>query len=91
MRNKYDIRIKNQVTKEICVEKKSTSAVAARYNIPLKTVENWVTQFNKNLNAYNITAMSEQEQIKVLLKEVKELKKANELLKKTLLLLARKE
>lgn len=87
----YDNKIKAQVTQEICVEKKSTSAVAQRYGIPLKTVENWVTKYNKNQQAYDTTIMSEKEQIKALQREVKELRKANELLKKTLLLLARKE
>lgn len=91
MGKKYDIRIKEQVAQEICVEKKSTSSVASRYRIPLKTVEKWVTQFNKNPKAFDTAAISEQEKIKLLEREVKELRKANELLKKTLLLLARKE
>lgn len=91
MGKKYDIRIKEQVTQEICVEEKSTSSVASKYHIPLKTVEKWVTQFNKNPKAFDMAAISEQEKIKMLEREVKELRKANDLLKKTLLLLARKE
>ena len=91
MAKKYDIRIKEQVTQEICVEKKSTSYVASRYDIPLKTVEKWVTQFNKNPKALDMAAISEQEKIKKLEREVKELRKENEILKKVQLLLGRKE
>lgn len=91
MERKYDNKLKAQVAQEICIEKKSTSGTARRYGIPLKTVEKWVTKYNKNPRAFDIKTMSENEQIKALEREVKELKKANELLKKTLILLARKE
>jgi len=91
MGKKYDNRIKMQVTQEICVERKSTSSVARNYDIPIKTVEKWVTKYNKNPMEYDITVMTEKEQINILKQEIKELRKANELLKKTLLLLAQKE
>ncbi len=82
MGNKYDNRIKVQVTQEICIERKSTSAVARSYGIPLKTVEKWVTKYNKNPREYDITVMTEKERISTLEKEISELRKANELLKK---------
>lgn len=91
MEKKYDIRLKAQVTHEICKEKKSTSAIARKYGVPVKTVEKWVTKYNKNSHEYDTAAMTEQEQIKALEKEVRELRQANEVLKKTLILLARKE
>lgn len=91
MKRNYDTRLKAQVAQEICLEKQSTSATAQRYGVPLKTVENWVTIYNKNPSAFDVNVMSDNEKIKALEKEVAELRKANELLKKTLILLARRE
>lgn len=44
----YDKKLKNEVAHLICVERKSTIKTAEEYKVPLKTVEKWVTAFNKN-------------------------------------------
>ena len=48
----YPNLIKNEVCEMICVDGASTTYIADLYNIPLKTVENWVTAYNKNPNCY---------------------------------------
>ena len=48
----YDKKLKNEVAHLICVERKSTIKTAEQYNVPLKTVEKWVTAFNKNNNVF---------------------------------------
>lgn len=37
----------------ICVEKQSTIGTARKLEIPLKTVEKWVTAYNKNPTCFN--------------------------------------
>jgi transposase-like protein len=91
MGRKYDDKLKAQVTHEICVERKSTSGVAKKYGVPLKTVEKWVTKYNQNSHAYDAATISDQKRIKMLEKENEKLKTTNELLKKTLRLLALRE
>lgn len=87
----YDIKLKATVVYEICVAGKSTSKTAKEYGIPVKTVEKWVTAYNKNPNVYNTSNLTDSERIKELEKEVRELRKKNEILKKTLLYLNQKE
>ena len=89
MRKQYSNEIKAQITYEICVERKSTNGVAARYGVPLKTVENWVTRYNKDPHVYDVSVVSDSERIKALEKEVKELREANAVLKKTMLMIAK--
>ena len=47
MNRKYDKRLKASVVYDICELGKSTSRTAKEYNIPLKTVEKWVTAYHK--------------------------------------------
>ena len=47
MSRKYDKRLKANVVYDICELGKSTSRTAKEYNIPLKTVEKWVTAYHK--------------------------------------------
>lgn len=91
METKYPNELKSVVTYEICVLGKSTSKTAKEYNIPLKTVEKWVTKYNKDPNVYNTTKLSDAERIKTLEDEVIRLRKSNDVLKKTLILLAKRE
>lgn len=48
----YSNVFKNLICKKICEEKCSTSQIANKYDVPLKTVENWVTRYNKNSNCF---------------------------------------
>lgn len=89
MNRQYSKELKASITYQICEEKRSTSKVAAENKIPLKTVEKWVTAYNKDKTVYGITCYSDEARIKNLEKTVKQLKRENEILKKTILLVAK--
>ena len=50
----YPLIIKNEVCSMICDNGASTTYIAEQYNIPLKTIENWVTAYNKNPDCFKI-------------------------------------
>lgn len=50
----YPNNLKHTICQKICIEKASTSHTAKDYGIPLKTVEKWVTAFNKNPNQFTV-------------------------------------
>ena len=56
MPRQYDKKMKNEVAHLICVERKSTIKTAEEYKVPLKTVEKWVTAFNKNNKVFEENA-----------------------------------
>lgn len=91
MARKYDKQLKASVVYDICELRKSTSKTAKTYGIPLKTVEKWITEYNKDPHVYEIVPMSDAERLEQLEAEVKRLRKANEILKKTLVFLAKNE
>lgn len=88
---KYSKELKASVTYKICEEGKSTSKVAQEYHIPLKTVENWITRYNKDNDVFQVYHVSDAEKVKILEKKLTRLKRDNEILKKTLKLLAKQE
>lgn len=49
----YEKSLKLKVARLICDEKHSTTKTALEFGVPLKTVENWVTAYNKDRNCYN--------------------------------------
>ena len=51
----YSNVFKNLICKKICEEKCSTSQIADKYDVPLKTVENWVTRYNKRSHFEDLT------------------------------------
>ena len=77
MSRKYDKRLKASVVYDICELGKSTSRTAKEYNIPLKTVEKWVTAYHKDPKVYEISALSDEERISELEHEVRDLKRKN--------------
>lgn len=44
----YTNQLKQAVCEEICKQHNSTMETAEHYNVPLKTVEKWVTAYNKD-------------------------------------------
>lgn len=56
MPRQYEKKMKNEVAHLICVERKSTIKTAEEYKVPLKTVEKWVTAFNKNNKVFEENA-----------------------------------
>ena len=67
----------------ICEEKESTSKVAKSFGVPIKTVENWVTKYNKNKYLSDTTTKED------LILRIRELEKENDILKKTISIVSR--
>ena len=44
----YSIELKKKLCEQICLNNASTIKTAEEYNIPLRTLEKWITAFNKN-------------------------------------------
>lgn len=91
MPRKYDNNFKAMIINLICNEKHSTIKTAEQFDIPLKTLEKWITAYNKDHNVFNSDYLSKERQIELLKKENASLKRENDILKKTITLLAKKE
>ena len=91
MSRKYSNDFKAMIVNLICIEKHSTIKTAEQFEIPLKTVENWITAYNKNNKCFDANYKTQSQIIDELKREVSRLKKDNEILKKTITLLAKKE
>lgn len=91
MPRKYNNDFKSMVVNLIVNEKHSTIKTAKQLDIPLKTVEKWITAYNKDHNVFNSNYLSHIQQIEILKKENAALRRDNEILKKTISLLAKKE
>ncbi len=46
MQMHYNIELKKKLCEDICLHGKSTSLSAKQYNVPLKTLEKWITAYN---------------------------------------------
>lgn len=91
MPRKYDNNFKSMVVNLIINEKHSTSLTAKQFKIPLKTVENWITAYNKNKHIFDDNYKSQAQLIKELEQKLAYEKRNNEILKKTISLLAKKD
>lgn len=91
MPRKYDNDFKSMVVNLIVNEKHSTIRTAEQFDIPLKTLEKWITAYNKDHNIFNSDYLTSAKQIELLKKQVARLTRDNEILKKTITLLAKKE
>ena len=91
MPRKYNNNFRAMIVNLICNEKHSTMGTAKQFGIPLKTVENWITAYNKDHNCFNSDYKSQAQIIDDLKKQVSSLQRDNEILKKTITLLAKKE
>lgn len=86
----YSKNFKAMIVNLICNEKHSTIKTAEQFEIPLKTIEKWITAYNKDHNVFNEDYLSKEQQIIELKKENSKLQRDNEILKKTISLLAKK-
>ena len=91
MARKYDKNFKSMIVNLIVNEKHSTLKTAEQFEIPLKTVEKWITAYNKDNHCFDADYKTQAQVIDDLKKEVSSLKRDNEILKKTISLLAKKE
>ena len=89
MPKKYEKSFKLMVVNLIVNEKHSTSKVANQFEIPVKTVEKWITAYRKDNTVFNMEYKTQAQIIADLKKKVSTLEKENDTLKKTITLLAR--
>ena len=50
---KYNRELKKELCEKICINKHSTINTANEYNIPLKTLEKWITSYNKDNHCFD--------------------------------------
>ena len=87
----YSNDFKSMLVNFIVNEKRSTIATAQQFDVPLKTLEKWITAYNKDHKVFDSDYLSSSRQIEILKKQVAMLQRDNEILKKTISLLAKKE
>ena len=49
----YSNSLKKKMCEEICLNGASTIKTANKYNVPLKTLEKWITSYHKNPNCFD--------------------------------------
>ena len=91
MPRKYDNNFKSMIVNLIVNEKHSTIRTAEQFEIPLKTLEKWITAYNKDNKVFDKDYLTSAKQIELLKKKVSRLERDNDILKKTITLLAKKE
>ena len=91
MPRKYDNNFKSMIVNLICNENHSTIKTAEQFDVPLKTVEKWITSFNKDNKCFDADYKTQSQIIDDLKREVAKLKRDNDILKKTISLLAKKD
>lgn len=91
MPRKYDNNFKAMLVNLIVNEKHSTIKTAQQFDIPLKTLEKWITAFNKDNKVFDANYKTQAQIIDDLKRKVASLERDNEILKKTITLLAKKE
>ena len=53
MNSVYSTSLKKKLCEDICFNHSSTINTARQYNIPLKTLEKWITAFNKDVHCFD--------------------------------------
>ena len=91
MPRKYDNNFKSMLVNLIVNEKHSTIKTAEQFDIPLKTLEKWITAYNKDNKIFDSDYKTQAQIVDSLKKKISSLEKENEILKKTITLLAKKE
>ena len=87
----YILIVSLTIVNLICNEKHSTIKTAEQFEIPLKTVEKWITAYNKDNRCFDSNYKTQSQIIDDLKRQVSKLKKDNDILKKTITLLAKKD
>ncbi len=91
MPRKYENNFKAMIVNLIVNEKHSTIKTAEQFDIPLKTLENWITAYNKDNKVFDSDYNTQTQIILDLKKKLSSLQRDNEILKKTISLLAKKD
>ncbi len=87
---KYSYELKNYIVKRIVEQHYSTSLTAMEFNIPLKTLEKWITAYNKNPNCFTNEFIVEKQDVSQLMKKYRAVLKDNDILKKMISSLSKK-
>lgn len=91
MSQTYSRDFKKMIVELIKLQHHSTIKTAEEFNVPLKTVENWITAYNKDEHCFDQDYISPQEQIARLERENRKLKETNEILKKAVTFFAKEK
>ena len=91
MPRRYENNFKSMLVNLIVNEKHSTIKTAEQFDVPLKTLEKWITAFNKDNKCFDADYKTQSQIIADLKHEVAKLKRDNDILKKTISLLAKKD
>lgn len=78
----YDNNFKFMMVDLIVNKKNSTSKTAEKYGVPLKTLEKWITSYNKDKTSFETEGLTKEEQIKELKKQLKRLEEEQRNIKK---------
>ena len=91
MSKSYSRNFKKMTVELIKLQDHSTIKTAQEFNVPLKTLEKWITAYNKDEHCFDPDYISPQEMIAKLQKENKQLKETNEILKKAVTFFAKEK
>ena len=91
MPRRYENNFKSMLVNLIVNENHSTIKTAEQFDVPLKTLEKWITAFNKDNKCFDADYKTQSQIIDDLKHEVAKLKRDNDTLKKTISLLAKKD
>ena len=50
---KYNRELKKKLCEDICINHSSTLKTANEYGIPIKTLEKWITAYNKDIHCFD--------------------------------------
>ncbi len=81
MPRRHNNDFKSMLVDLIVNKKHSTILTAQHFEVPLKTLEKWITAYNKDPNVFNSNYLSANQQIASLKKRVSELERDNLILK----------
>lgn len=87
----YSRDFKKMTVELIKLQGHSTIKTAQEFNVPLKTLEKWITAYNKDEHCFDPDYISPHEMIAKLEKENKQLKETNEILKKAVTFFAKEK
>ena len=87
----YSRDFKKMIVELINLQDHSTIKTAEEFSVPLKTLENWITAYNKDNHCFDPDYISPEQRIIQLEKENKKLQETNEILKKALTFFAKEK
>lgn len=87
---KYSYEFKDYIVKHIVNQKFSTSLTSREFDIPLKTLEKWITAYNKNPNCFTNEFFTKKKEISLILKKYNTVLRDNDILKKMISSLSKK-